>query len=147
MKIIENNEFVILVDDNDNELYKARYKMSSDEKLIYVASPLSAPTKEGIVENAKKALGYMDKVYNCERFGRAFEGKVRVPYAPHAFITEFLDDTIPEQRALAIEFCNRMLSHTNVLVWCGDEITDGMQNEIDAARNAGKPILHLPFKN
>lgn len=62
-------------------------------KLIYVCSPLSAPTRAETLANAAKAAAYMVRAEN-EFGGRSV--------APHAYLPYLLDDSVPEQRALAI---------------------------------------------
>ena len=60
------------------------------QKLIYVCSPLSAPTRAEMLANAAKAAAYMVRAEN-EFGGRSV--------APHAYLPYLLDDSVPEQRA------------------------------------------------
>lgn len=63
--------------------------------MTYVCSPLAASTRAEMMENAARAGYYMSKAE--QEFGdRAV--------APHAVLPYILDDTIPEERALAMEF-------------------------------------------
>ena len=104
-------------------------------KLIYVCSPLSAPTRAEMLTNAAKAAAYMVRAEN-EFGGRSV--------APHAYLPYLLDDSVPEQRALALEFDHKLLCMCSLLVVFGAHISPGMQNEIALARTLGIPIEYRP---
>ena len=89
--------------------------------LTYVCSPLSAPTRAEITVNAQRARTYMTM---CEReFGcRAV--------APHAYLPYLLDDSNPEERALALSFGASLLALCDRFVIYGDRISSGMKEEI-----------------
>ena len=101
--------------------------------LTYVCSPLSAPTRAEITVNSQRARTYMAM---CEReFGcRAV--------APHAYLPYLLDDSNPEERALALSFGVSLLALCDRLVIYGDRISSGMKEEIRRARELGIPILN-----
>lgn len=101
--------------------------------LTYVCSPLSAPTRAEMLANAARANAYMIRAES--EFGdRAV--------APHAYLPYLLDDTVPEQRALALEFGLKLLAMCSRLVVFGDRISNGMKGEIKAAEELGIPILY-----
>ena len=77
--------------------------------LTYVCSPLSAPTRAEIMVNAQRARTYMTM---CEReFGcRAV--------APHAYLPYLLDDSNPEERALALSFGDSLFILTSPYSCC-----------------------------
>lgn len=103
--------------------------------LTYVCSPLSAPTRAEMLANAAKASTYMLKAE--QEFGdRAV--------APHAYLPYLLDDTVPEERALALEFGEKLLAMCSRLIVFGDRISNGMQSEIRKAKELGIPILYRP---
>lgn len=98
--------------------------------LVYICSPLSAPTEEGIRQNMEKAAHYARLVSGA--FGcRAI--------APHSFLPEYLDDSIPEEREAALAFGLSVLRLCKAVIVCGSRISSGMQGEI---RMAGE--LHIP---
>lgn len=101
--------------------------------LTYVCSPLSAPTRAEITVNSQRARTYMAM---CEReFGcRAV--------APHAYLPYLLDDSNPEERALALSFGASLLALCDRLVIYGDRISSGMKEEIRRSRELGIPILN-----
>ena len=103
--------------------------------LTYVCSPLSAPTRAEMLANAAKASTYMMKAE--QEFGdRAV--------APHAYLPYLLDDTVPEERALALEFGQKLLAMCSRLVVYGDRISNGMSAEIKKAKELGIPVLQRP---
>lgn len=94
--------------------------------LTYVCSPLSAPTRAEMLANAAKASTYMMKAE--QEFGNR-------AVAPHAYLPFLLDDTAPEERALALEFGQKLLAMCTRLVVYGDRISSGMSAEIMKRRN------------
>ncbi len=101
--------------------------------MTYVCSPLSASTRAEMMANAARAGYYMSKAE--QEFGdRAV--------APHAVLPYILDDTIPEERALAMEFGMKLLSMSTRVVVFGSQISSGMDQEIRAAQNLGIPIFY-----
>ncbi len=105
------------------------------KRLIYVCSPLSAPTRAEMLTNAAKALTYMNRA-------EAEFGVKAV--APHAYLPYLLDDHIPEQRALALEFGQKLLAMCNMLIVFGDTVSAGMKHEIEMAVTLKIPILFRP---
>lgn len=98
--------------------------------IVYICSPLSAPTKEGIRQNMEKAAHYARLVSGT--FGcRAI--------APHSFLPEYLDDNIPEEREAGLAFGLSILRLSKAIIVCGSRISSGMRGEI---RLAGK--LDIP---
>ena len=105
-----------------------------NKELVYVCSPLGAPTKEGIRANMLRAKEYMQMVsekYNCRAI------------APHAILPEYLDDQIPEERAIGIKFGLDLLRICKKMVVCGEVISFGMQTEIELAKYLGLEIIYL----
>lgn len=103
--------------------------------LTYVCSPLSAPTRAEMLANAAKASTYMMKAE--QEFGNR-------AVAPHAYLPFLLDDTVPEERALALEFGQKLLAMCTRLVVYGDRISSGMSAEIMKAEELGIPVLQRP---
>jgi uncharacterized protein (DUF1786 family) len=56
-----------------------------------------------------------------------------VPFAPHLYFTQFLDDDIPEERERGISCGLKVLSLCSDIWVFGDKITEGMLAEIDYA--------------
>lgn len=100
---------------------------------IYVCSPLSAPTEEGIKANQTKAQQYASKI-NKMLSVRAI--------APHSFLPDYIDDNVPEERELALQFGLDLLKICNGIVVCGNKISKGMASEIAFARKFEIPVIH-----
>lgn len=106
--------------------------------LVYICSPLSAPTWEGIRKNMKKAVHYTALVaeqLDCRAI------------APHSFLPEYLDDNIPKEREVALAFGLSVLKIAKAMVVCGDRISSGMKGEIEKAREWGIPVYSLLESN
>jgi len=101
--------------------------------LTYVCSPLSAPTRAEMLANAAKASTY--SAWAEKEFG----GRA---VAPHAYLPYLLDDRVPEERALALEFDLKLLSMCSRLVVYGHRISTGMRGEIEYAERLGIPVLY-----
>lgn len=102
--------------------------------LVYICSPLSAPTKEGIRQNMEKAAHYARLVSGT--FGcRAI--------APHSFLPEYLDDNIPEEREAGLAFGLSVLKLSRAIIVCGSRISSGMRGEIKMAGELNIPAYAL----
>ena len=102
--------------------------------LVYICSPLSAPTGEEVQENMKKAAHYaslVSKAAGCRTI------------APHSFLPEYLDDRISEEREVALAFGLSVLRIAKGMVVCGDKISSGMKGEIEKAKEWGIPVYSL----
>lgn len=109
-------------------------KIFDKQDLIYICSPLSSPTKEGIQKNMAGAKYY--RWYVAVEFG----GRT---IAPHSFLPEYLDDHIPQERQVALDFGLAVLKICKALVVCGDIISSGMAGEIRKARELGIKVYRL----
>ena len=109
-------------------------KLFDKQDLIYICSPLSAPTKEEIRKNMAGAK-YYSWFVAVEFGGRTI--------APHSFLPEYLDDHIPQERQVALDFGLSILKICKALVVCGDIISSGMAGEIRKARSLGIKAYRL----
>ena len=105
--------------------------------MIYVCSPLSAPSRAEMLTNAAKATTYMVLAEN--EFGER-------AVAPHAYLPYLLDDAVPEQRALALEFGQKLLAMCSRVVVFGSRISSGMRGEIELAEQLGIPVFYRKSK-
>ena len=113
---------------------------SKKKELVYICSPLSAPTHEGIKNNMNRAREYMKEVsemYDCRAV------------APHAILPAILDDTVSEERVLGLNFGLDLLRLCKKIVVCGTVISSGMKNEIALAKELGIEIIYkdMPSKH
>lgn len=98
---------------------------------VYVCSPLRGDY-EG---NTKRAREYCDEVAR----------RGHVPYAPHLFFTQFLDDTIAEEREAGIRLGLYELAKSDE-VWAfipPAGPSEGMRREMDLARMIGIPVVAI----
>lgn len=109
-------------------------KLFDKQDLIYICSPLSAPTKEEIRKNMAGAKYY--SWYVAVEFG----GRT---IAPHSFLPDYLDDHIPQERQVALDFGLSILKICKALIVCGDIISSGMAGEIRKAREWGIKVYRL----
>lgn len=100
--------------------------------MTYICSPLSAPTRAEMLANAARAIKY--SVEAEKEFGEK-------AVAPHAYLPYLLDDHVPEQRALALEFGLKILQMCDRLVAYGPRISSGMEDEILMATRLGIPVV------
>ena len=105
-----------------------------ENDIVYICSPLSAPTKEGIRQNMKKAADYarlVSGIFRCSAI------------APHSFLPEYLDDNIPEEREIGLAFGLSLLRLSKAVIVCGNRISSGMQGEIRMAGELNIPAYAL----
>lgn len=98
-------------------------------KLVYICSPLRGE----IEENIKKAHKYCEYAAGCDV----------IPLAPHTIFTAYLDDTIKEQREQGLKMGLELLKQCDEIWVCGDEVSQGMQGEIDLATKLNIPTVYV----
>lgn len=102
--------------------------------LVYICSPLSASDHEQMKKNMIYAGSYARTVSIC--WGCR-------TIAPQSFLPRYLNDSIREEREVAISFGLSVLKLCKALVVCGEQISEGMKNEIGKAREWGIPVYRL----
>jgi sugar phosphate isomerase/epimerase len=85
-------------------------------KVIFVCSPF-----QGKIENIEKA----------KRYCRMLVDMGCIPIAPHVYFSQFMDDRNPEDRRKALEMNKKLLEFCDELWVFGEEITEGMREEIE----------------
>lgn len=115
--------------------YEALTNIEKEEKsanfrpIVYICSPYSGNVNHNIEMARKYSRFAVDKHY--------------LPIAPHLLFTQFMDDTIPEERETAI-FMNFVLMSKCVEMWVfGDVISKGMQSEINRAKRKNMKIRYF----
>ena len=108
----------------EKEEKAARYR-----PLVYICSPFSGKVRK----NKKKARKY------C-RF--ALEQHT-IPFAPHLLFPQFMDDSSPEERQLAMFMNMIMLGHCEELWVFGERISAGMKQEIRKAEHKHMKIRYF----
>lgn len=102
-------------------------------KRIYVCSPFAAPTPAGVRANVEHARAI------CRDIAKRGDA----PLAVHLLYPAFLDDGVPEERALGF-LCARAWLLAADEVWAFGSPSPGMRAEISEAERAGKLVRYLP---
>lgn len=97
--------------------------------LVYVCSPYA-----GDIEN---------NVYNARRYCRFAYEHGAIPIAPHLHYPQFLDDEKENERADGLFMGIVLLNKCQELWVFGDEISNGMQDEIERAKKTNMVIKHF----
>ena len=118
--------------------YEALTNIEKEEKaanfrpIVYICSPYCGNANRNIEMACKYSRFAVDKHY--------------LPIAPHLLFTQFMDDTIPEERETAI-FMNFVLMSKCAEMWVfGDVISAGMQSEINRAKHKNMKIRYFTEK-
>ena len=98
-------------------------------KMVYVCSPL----RGDIERNLRRAVRYCEYAAGCGV----------IPLAPHVAWNGIFDDTISEKRETALKLGLELLKRCDEIWAMGNEISKGMQGEIDEAGKLGKPALYV----
>ncbi len=98
-------------------------------KLVYICSPYRGDTEHNLI----KARGFCRFACN--------EGVI--PIAPHLHNTQFLDDSIPEEREAGLHMGLELLKRVDELWAFGNRISEGMKAEIDMASQNGVKIRYF----
>lgn len=99
-------------------------------KKIYVCSRLAGDVQNNI-EKAKDYARFVVKECGA------------MPIAPHIYFTQFLDDSIPEERAFGTEAGLELLSGCDELWYFGDSVSKGMIYEINTANDQNIPVRYI----
>lgn len=123
----------------NNELESKSYvieeKVSNNSlknKIAYICSPLHAETDEKMQINMLAAYMYMQ--YASATMG--YPAK-----AVHAFLPNILDDNNSEEREQALALGLQILDKSDILMVCGNRLSEGMKGEITQAAEKGKRIV------
>mgnify|MGYP002596828551 CR=1 FL=1 len=120
----------------DPTTYEALSRIEREERaaryrpLVYICSPYSHGCINTNIENARK----------YSRFAVVHHS---IPIAPHLLFSQFLDDTLGEERQTAM-FMNYVLLTKCVQLWVfGSSISEGMEQEIRWAKRRHMPIRYF----
>lgn len=101
-------------------------------KIVYICSPL-----RGDIEN---------NVAKAEKFSISCFKQGNLPITPHAIFSRILNDNIFEERKAGMEMGMQLLSICDELWVFGKAITEGMQAEIEWAKQHGLKIRYCDSK-
>lgn len=112
------------------------------EKKVFICSPY-APTASDPTKR-KDELEWNTEVAQAASLYALMEGNV--PYAPHLYFTQFLDDADGGCRELGRLLGLRWLKECDEVWVIGRRISKGMEKEIRVAKRNGIPVRHFVFK-
>lgn len=98
-------------------------------KLVYICSPLHGDMEA----NVRRATRYCEYAAGCGV----------IPIAPHVAWNGIFDETVTEKRETALRLGLELLRRCDELWVMGNEISQGMQGEIDEAGKMGKPAMYV----
>lgn len=101
-------------------------------KLIFVCSPLRATAEKSQERHLREAQSFAEVVEMVETDA--------VAVVPHVWLTRYLDDDDPDQRALGMAMGEAALRNCHELWFLGPRISEGMQGEIDLAKSLEIPV-------
>lgn len=117
----------------------AYFQIRRDEKIIkrgerfipwvYIASPYRGDVKTN-TENAKRYSLFA-----------VMQGKV--PFCPHIYFTQFLDDNVEVERKIGLNLALHMLRRCREVWVFGDTVSEGMRNEIRIAKKRRIPVRYF----
>lgn len=86
---------------------------------------------------------YENNIQRAKEYSRAAAMRGCIPVTPHIYLTQFMDDTVPAERALALRFGRELVLQCDELWAFGiDNPTDGMAAELAVAKDAGIPVVN-----
>lgn len=105
--------------------------MTTTTKKVYICSPLSGDV-DGNIRKARCICRYAVMEHGV------------IPIAPHIYLTQFLDDSVNEEREFGLKAGLSLLSLCDELWYFGDTVSKGMTAEICEAMRLGLPIRYFP---
>lgn len=113
----QNIDFIINEEKTNNYDIERFSNEKCDRKIAYIASPYSGDI-ESNVEFARRCCHWV------------YENTDFIPIAPHLLFPQFLDNDNARERFTATLWNQKLLRDTNFLLVFGEEITSGMEEEI-----------------
>ena len=108
---------------------RAAARTAAFRPIVYICSPYSGDIERN-TENAR-------------RYSRFAVDQHCLPITPHIYFTQFMNDTIPDEREAAL-FMNLVLMSKCAELWVfGDVISKGMKAEIDRAKRKHMKIRYF----
>lgn len=108
------------------------------ENKVFICSPFAPVSKEP----EKREFELMDNIMTTQAACLYALSKGNIPYAPHLYFTQFMDDSNPMVRELGQKFGSQWLEYCSEIWIIGRRISDGMKKEIAKAKELGIPVKH-----
>ena len=117
---------------NNHYVIEEKLMQSLKNERAYICSPLHAETDEKMQANMFAAYLYMQ--YASATMGYSAK-------AVHAFLPNILNDNNLEEREQALNLGLQILEKSDILMVCGNLLSEGMKGEITQAAEKGKRII------
>lgn len=98
-------------------------------KQVYIASPLRGD--------------YDTNIRNAVEYCRLATENGVLALAPHIIFSQWCNDTVPEQREQGLKLGLELLSHSEELWVMGTKFSQGMQGEVEFAKEHGIPTYFI----
>lgn len=119
--------------------------------------PTAYEAMTNVVKEEKALFAFRPVVYICSPYAGDVDANVKaarryskfavdagyLPVAPHLLFPQFMDDTNPKERDLAMFFGNVLMSKCAELWVFGDTVSSGMEAEIERAKRKNYPIRYF----
>lgn len=94
--------------------------------MVYICSPLRGH--------------YEENIKNANRYCQIAAGLGVIPLAPHTIFTQYLNDTLPDQREQGLQMGLALLERCDEVWRMGPIISEGMRGETELAAKLGIPV-------
>lgn len=111
------------------------------EKKVFICSPY-APISADPVERKQEQEKNREMALDAS-FYAVLDGNV--PFTPHLYFPQFLDDDDPDQRDVGMLMGLMWLRECDEIWVIGKRISEGMKEEIGQAQNWGIPVKHFVY--
>ena len=112
-----------------NIVKKEKQEAKKYRPLVYVCSPFSGDIKGNTI--------------NARRYSKFAVDCGCIPVTPHLFFPQFMSDSDPAERELAIIMDLILLTKCTELWVFGDTVSSGMEKEISKAKRKNMPIKYF----
>lgn len=112
------------------------------DKKVFICSPFAATAKDK-EEKRKETIRNIQTARAASLYA-VMEGAI--PYTPHLYFSQFLDDDEPECRELGRLLGLMWLQECDELWVIGRRISDGMKKEIEMAKKLDIPVRYYVTK-
>lgn len=106
------------------------------QERIFICSPLRPKSKDP-AEAEKELRANLDR---ARRACRMVSDLGAIPYAPHLYATQFLDDSIQDERERGMALGRTWLEMADEVWVFSEHISEGMASEIAFASKLDKPV-------
>lgn len=112
------------------------------DKKVFICSPFAATAKD----KEKKRKETIHNIHTAQVASLYAVMEGAIPYTPHLYFPQFLDDEDPESRELGQLLGLMWLKDCDELWVIGRRISEGMKKEIEMAKKLDISIRHYVFK-